>query len=364
MSLLEITQPVAPVAQVTILHGDDENAIQQAVIQIEHNLGMIASAADTAIATFVNIPLDDPALKTAVLTKDLFSNLRLVVVKNPIFPRSTKKKKGEIDPGSTDEEDSSKVKEGFLDLLNNLPDSTKLILCIEDGFKGGWDKGNWIVLGPGHWMVKWTEKAKVKAVLQSFKLPSIREMPAWIQKETIRQGGKISPQAAADLIAHFGNHTRQISLEIEKLLTYVGVNRQLEPRDVKALCEYGDEGNIFTLVEAIAKGDAKSGMHELHLLIQQQEDVNIFAMVVRQFRQLILTQQMLADKLGIYDVINEFRIPEFAAKKLVDQAHRFTASQLSTTYHRLLDIDAESKTNEGMKLIPAMETLIIDKSKR
>jgi hypothetical protein len=60
MSLTDINQPVAEVAQVTILHGDDENAIQQTVIQIEKNLGLIASGADTAIATLVNIPLDDP----------------------------------------------------------------------------------------------------------------------------------------------------------------------------------------------------------------------------------------------------------------------------------------------------------------
>jgi DNA polymerase III subunit delta len=354
----EFVSPASKVPQVSILHGDDDFAMEQEVKRIQAALGLAVSASDSSIQAFEGRPFSDPQVQRAALTPDLFSPKRLVILKDPVFPRTKKKKTSDsVEPEDIEGKDKL-VSEKFIHMLEELDEKTYFIIAVADEFKGGKEKGKWVELGPGYWLTRWAQKSKGKAEISAFKLPDMKEINVWIQAEAVRQVGKINPAAAAELTFHFGNDTRILSQEITKLLIYVDRKRPVEAGDVKDLCNYGGEGNIFNMIDSLANGDARTAMVQYHLLLQEGDPVSIFSMIVRQFRQLILTQEMVAEQKSEGDIAIEFRIPDFAARKLMQQTRRFSSSQFAGIYHRLLEIDAASKTNAGMPLDVAIDAFI------
>jgi DNA polymerase-3 subunit delta len=356
--------PAPKIPQVFILHGDDDFAMEQEIKHIQAMLGLAISASDTSIQSFEGRPFNDPQVERAAQTPDLFSPRRLVILKDPIFPHARKKKTGSTGDPEDSESKDNLVSEKFIHMLEELDEKTYFIIAVADDFKGGKEKGKWTVLGPGYWLTRWAQKSKGKAEISAFKLPDMKEINAWIQAEAERQDGKINPQAAAELTFHFGNDTRILSQEITKLLIYVDRKRPVDVGDVKDLCNYGGEGNIFNMIDNLANGDARSAMVQYHLLLQEGDPASIFAMIVRQFRQLILTQEMVAEQKSEGDIAIEFKIPDFAARKLVQQTRRSTNVRLAGIYHRLLEIDAASKTNAGMPLDVAIDAFIQEMARR
>jgi DNA polymerase-3 subunit delta len=350
---------VQKIPQVLILHGDDEFAMEQETRRIQAALGLSSSPSNASTLVFEGRSFNDPEVERAARTPDLFSQQRLVILKNPMFSRTRKKKAGDEEEGG-----DSGASRGFIHLLEGLDETTHFLIVIEDEFKGGREKGRWTTLGPGHWLVRWAMKSKDKAGIFAIKLPDMKEIQAWIQEEADRQEGKITPQAAAELVFHFGNDTRILNQEISKLLLYVDRKQPVEVVDVQGLCNYGGEGNIFVMIDALANGDARSALIQYHLLLKDGDPASIFAMIVRQFRQLILTQEMVAEQKAEADIAAEFKIPEFAARKLVQQIHRFNRLKLAGIYHRLLEIDAASKTSAGMPLDVAIDAFIQEMGRR
>jgi DNA polymerase-3 subunit delta len=364
MNLAQTVSPAPKVPQVSILHGDDDFAMEQEVKRIQAALGLVISASDSSILAFAGRPFNDPQVLRAAQTPDLFSPRRLVILKDPVFPRTKKKKSGDSGEPDDPESKDNLVSEKFTHLLDELDQKTFFIISIADEFKGGKEKGKWTILGPGYWLTRWAQKSKGKAEIYAFKLPDMKEIKAWIQAEAERQEGKINPRAADELAFHFGNDTRILSQEITKLLIYVERKHSIEVDDVIGLCNYGGEGNIFNMIDGLANGDARTAMVEYHLLLQEGDPASIFSMIVRQFRQLILTQEMLAEQGNETDIASEFKIPDFAAKKLIQQTRRFTSIRLVEIYHRLIEIDAASKTNAGMPMDVAIDAFIQELARR
>jgi DNA polymerase III delta subunit len=82
-------------------------------------------------------------------------------------------------------------------------------------------------------------------------------------------------------------------------------------------------------------------------------------MIVRQFRLLIQTREILDEGKGLNGVIQEVNRYDRLARELVEHAGRFSMTRLETIYHRLLDIDAAVKTGQS-DMVVSLELLIAD----
>jgi DNA polymerase-3 subunit delta len=91
--------------------------------------------------------------------------------------------------------------------------------------------------------------------------------------------------------------------------------------------------------------------------MEQQDPFSIFGMVIRQFRLLLLTREILDRNGQRADIIRELKIAPFVADKLMLQARHFSLPVLEQVYHRLLDLDEAMKTGQiGSDL--ALDTLV------
>jgi DNA polymerase III subunit delta len=254
------------------------------------------------------------------------------------------------------------AREKFLRLLENSPETTRIILVLADEYKPSGAGSGWQTIKRDHWLRKWHEEQKEKAGWEELRLPELRGMPAWIQQEARRQGGEITPQAAVELANATGTDTLSGSSEIEKLLIYTEAKRPVSLEDVQILCASGDQTNIFDMVEAITRGDARRGMKLLHQMLEKEDAQVIFGMIVRQFRMLIQAKAILDDRGGVNEVTQALKTADFVSRKLVDQARRFSLEELQVIYRKLLDIDLESK-NSTTPWEVALDTFVVEISR-
>jgi len=324
---------------VIILRGDDRQAIQQALDNMEARLGD-PSIVSLNLSRLEGRSASEEELRTATLAMPFLAERRLVVLNNPLA-RAT----------------NAQSRTRFINLLDALPDTTALVLVVEDHEKVKRGEAEWETLTPGHWLVQWVGKSKGRGMIRDVALPRLEQMAGWIRKQAESLKGQFTPAAAAALAAHTGNDTLLAKQEIEKLLEYVNYARPVEAEEVEMLVAPGGQVDIFSLVDAMANGDAAKALRSLNKLLEEQDAFSLFGMVLRQFRLLLQTREVLDEGGGAERVASELRQPPFVAQKLSKQAGRFSMTALETIHHQLLEMDEAAKTGQ-MPLDLALQTFV------
>jgi DNA polymerase-3 subunit delta len=219
------------------------------------------------------------------------------------------------------------------------------------------------VLKENHWLVKWARSTGVKARVETFAKPRQREMPGWIVKETRKQGGKIDSPAAARLAEMVGEDTRQAAQEIVKLLTYLDYKRAIGIEDVEAVSIVAAQGDVFVMVDAIGEGNGKKALKMLHRLLEEEDPFQLFGMIIRQFRLLLLAREAMDSGDGVQKATEALGVAPFVGEKVCKQARGFSLQALEGIYHHLLQIDEDIKTGQ-ITIELALDTLIAGLTER
>lgn len=133
----------------------------------------------------------------------------------------------------------------------------------------------------------------------------------------------------------------------------------VEPDHVTLLTAHEQEGNIFSLTDALGERNAVKAMQEFQLLTEKSDVMELSGMIHRQFRLLIQAREIIDEGGSVQQIEKELKVLNFVARKLYTQAQRFSMRQLVEIFSRLLDIDEGIKTG-GMPGQTAYELLIAD----
>lgn len=338
------TEPKVAHGTIYILHGDDALAIHRAVKELIAGDGQDSEKAQSE---HINVTWLDgnsatvDQMYTAAYTLPFFTGKTRVVITDPIARIQSQEKQDK-----------------FIRLLDKLPDTTLLILVVEDEPEGYGKNTVWRKLGNSSWLMKWINKGQPGCGYRNYKLPEQGAMPNHIIKEAENQGGKISMPAARELAERTGNDTYMASQEIAKLLMYVNSSHQIEIEDVRQISVSGSTARLFDMVDAVANGNTREAIHLLHVLLEEEDIEFLFGMVIRQFRLLIQTRAIMDELKSPQMVAQKLGVISFVADKLLAQARRFDSRQLSKIYHDLLEIDWESKVS-AKDLDVALDELIV-----
>ena len=113
------------------------------------------------------------------------------------------------------------------------------------------------------------------------------------------------------------------------------------------------------MVDGLAAGNASRAMRLLVALLDETDPYLLFGMVVRQFRLLIQTRELLEEGASLERVARQLHLLNFVAKKLANQAGRFSMDGLRNVYHRLLELDEGTKTGQWPAEL-ALEMLVAE----
>jgi len=328
---------------VTILRGDDSTRMEVLLRQYQGELGAPDMASlNTSQLDGNTASLDD--MRSATLTMPFLAPRRLVIMDHALVRFEGKK---------------SEEQGKFIALLDSLPQTTSLVLLIEDHLLSKAGKTFWEKLTPKHWLMNWVKEAGTRAHVEDCRLPGDKEMTAWVQKKAREMGGEFKPDASAKLAEYVGNNTLRAVTEINKLLTYVNLQRAVTTEDVVLLTAQEHEGNIFDLVDAIGERNGRAALSQLQILLERSDALEISGMITRQYRLLLQAREILDEGGGENQVREELNLHPYVAQKLTSQARRFKITQLEEIYRRLLKIDLDIKTG-GMPGDVAYEVLVTE----
>ncbi len=183
---------------------------------------------------------------------------------------------------------------------------------------------------------------------------------SWIQKQAQVYGVTIEPRAASALAAVIDNDLRKADNELIKLAAYVGDGGTISENIVTLLTPYVAESSVWDMVDALGKRDGQRAMDQLHRLIDvdRQEPMQLFGMVIRQFRLLIQAREVIDEGGNSRSIASELSVHDFVGKKLYEQGRGFKSiEQLESIYRHLLDTDFKVKT--GQVEIPLALDLLV-----
>lgn len=129
------------------------------------------------------------------------------------------------------------------------------------------------------------------------------------------------------------------------------------------LCSSIPEEDVFSMVDAFAQGNAKQALHHLKLMFANQEYVYVFAMVVRQFRLLLMVKEALQETKNEAEIAKMLHEHPYVIKKIAQQSQRFNFNQLEDIYRSLYELDGNVKRGLVQPDV-GLEMLFFEKSSR
>jgi DNA polymerase-3 subunit delta len=335
---------------VYLLHGEDDQAIEAFIAQLTAKLGDPTTAEMNTTRMEVK-GLSLAALRAATLTAPFLARRRLVLMDGFLSGLSARKGKSaepesdEADSASGSASERKEILKEFLDFLPQIPATTALVLMERRA------------LPAAHAVLKWAEEHPALAYVRAFVPPKGSALPGWITTRAKAEGGEFTPQAAQMLASVVGDDLRLLAQEIVKLLTHANFARPVTPEDIAALTPESVYTNIFDMVDSIGNRDGARAMRLLRKTMEQGNVGGVFAMIVRQFRLLLLAREALDGGTPAAHLASALDVHPFVAQKLASQARNFRLGALEDLYRRLRDIDEEVKTGR-IELETAMEALV------
>ncbi len=326
-----------------ILHGDNEFEISERVADFKQKIGDDAMR-DLNVTLLEGCKTTLGEIQHAADAIPFLADKRLVIVEGLLTRLASRRAKDgdETVPSAAAKDFLS----GLIEYVPRLPETTRLVFV------------EFQLLNPRHQLIKLAEQQKGRTVIEC-RQPAVTELPRWIIERVKKQGGSIESGAAQRLAALVGGDLRRLNSEINKLITYVNAQRSITEKDVLLLVSDASTSSVFDLVDALGKRDGQRAAHELHHLLDQGENpLGLLAMIVRQYRLLILVKELQARNLPPDGMAKELGQHPFVIKKLNEQARNYRdVGQLEAIYRRLLDIETEIKTGQTSDVL-ALDLLV------
>ncbi len=310
-----------------ILLGQDDFSLRQSLEEIK------AGICDQALLEANTVTLDGQKttvdqLRTACEAAPFLAEKRLVIVSGLLEHFESRSKSSHQKKTRDDQQNEHKL---LAACVSELPSSTVLVF-IDSNIKNN---------NPLF------RKLSSKAEVRSFPLLRGANLRQWVQRHVAKAGGKISRQAV-DLIAEFvGSDLWIMANEINKLVLFTA-GRRIEEEDVKAVVSHSQQATVFTMIDAILNFRAGVAEQALQQLLQRGAHPAYFlVMLSRQVRILVRARELRSQGRPEVEIRNRLGLTsEFALRKTLEQADRYSFGRLKDIYHKLLETDLAIKTGK------------------
>jgi DNA polymerase-3 subunit delta len=313
-----------------VFHGPDEFSCRAQLQTMRTQMGDLAELNTSIFDGKATAAGDVIAAASAI---PFLSDKRLVIVEGMLTWLTRK------GAGNTGKAQLAELVEG----LPRLPDFARIIF-VEPG-----------ALSDNHPILQ-LAKTDPAGFHKNFDPP--RDPARWIILQARQEYGiEIEPRAAVALASVIGEDLRAADSELAKLATYVNGERPISEDDVKQLTPYTAEVDIFEMVDALGRRDGATAARLLHRLLENDDPLRLFGMVVRQFRLLILAREYLNSGGTPKQIGKAIGVHPYVGEKLGQQVSKFTLDQLEQIYHYLLETDIGIKTGKVDDML-ALDLLI------
>lgn len=183
--------------------------------------------------------------------------------------------------------------------------------------------------------------------ISEFNLQKEADLMKWGAGILFRAGLRISTNNMSYLLSRTGMDMGHLALEIDKIINYCHGRSVVEKADIDAITGTQIENHIFEMIEAVTVGNQKKAL-DLYadLLALKEPPMRILYLISRQFNQLLMIKELLAEGNSPALIAKKTGVHPYAAKKLSGVARNFTRADLKSAIDTCVHMEEAVKTGQ------------------
>ena len=236
----------------------------------------------------------------------------------------------EIDIFKLSESDREKI----IDVFSDIPEYCTVVFTYET-----------VEWKPDKRLKKLWESIENNGCLVEFAKQEQRDLIAWITRHFVAQKKKITPDLCAYLIDITGGTMTALSGEINKISAYSGAETIVKS-DIDAVTEPVLDAVVFQMTDLLSQGACGPALVKLRQLLKmQQEPLVILGAIGAHFRKLGAARMLRDQGKQFAELIKIYRMTDYAAKKTMDTAVKFSGKFYTRAMELVLETDMQLKTS-------------------
>lgn len=194
--------------------------------------------------------------------------------------------------------------------------------------------------------------------------PGADDLHAWMRRQAEELGFRIEPEAVEYVLLNTEPNLQLLRRELEKLAVYAGAGGTVTREDAAQVTVRSVEQNVFEMIDEMVAGRTGRATAMLNELIRQREEpVKIVALLARQFRLLLQSKELSERGVPPQAMAAQLGVPPFVARRVAQQAARYSFPQLSAMLERIAELDYRMKTGKVDKRL-GLELLLLRPEER
>ena len=171
----------------------------------------------------------------------------------------------------------------------------------------------------------------------------------WVIQRGEKKGLPLSADAARLLIDILGNDLTDLDHELEKLSLYLA-GKSISEELIKEHIRGHKHFSVFRMTEALSRKELLPALEILDQQLQAapREHVRLFALIIMQFRRLLIIHCMLAQFHKESEIISKISLPPFLGKQVLAQARNFSIVEIQNIYSELAQLDLRVKFQSSL----------------
>lgn len=282
-----------------------------------------------------NLSILDAAHRTpdeiidAANTLPFFAEHRLVIVENPPYFRSKRKKED-----SSEEQYQEYGDDRLLNYLQEPNPTTCLVFVTDESINK---------------KLKTVRAIEKTGQILEFNNLKRKDLEEWIKAQFLKRGKKIELGALQYLLAVNPDDLGIINGEIEKLSLLDLSQEQLTLDQVKQAASSSAEASMFDLVDFIGEKHTAKAIEKLREILGQGEPpVKTLVMISRQLRLILAAKSLDNQGYGQGELISALGVHPYVCQKIFRQARNFSIEQLEQALETCLEVDLALKSGRGL----------------
>lgn len=222
-------------------------------------------------------------------------------------------------------------KDEFLKILEELPETTCIIICESEV-----DKRSKVY--------KWIKKNGYIAELMK-KDQKEKTLVTFLARILAKEKKQIREEDALYFIHAVGEDMFQIRNEAEKLISYLGEETVVTRDAIQAVISVQIQDKIFDMITALAQKNQSLALRYYNdLLLLKEPVMHILYLIVRQYRILVILKEMNGQRKSEAEMAKAAGIPPFSVRRYGTQLKLYTQKQLESCLTQAIQLEEEIKT--------------------
>lgn len=178
-----------------------------------------------------------------------------------------------------------------------------------------------------------------------------KDLAQWTRDYVTRGGAFIEPLAINHLLGRINGNLQRLTMELDKLLIYVGPKGRIGQGEIDELVQYSRELSNFELTDAIVDGDRRRALELLDRIFatagEAPQTLSIFILgaIASNYRKMALAKDLMRQNAPNSEVAKAVGMSPYGVTRFNERVRRIETARLLKSIVRIAETDVALKSS-------------------